>query len=352
MEHLQSVSFLMGLVVLDLGALSIDVVRVRRGRLMVLKCEADPGDSLLSFTWKLHLYNSSCVISYKIEKDNTKTSYSSCSARMRNDHLSLTINNTEISDEGTYTCEVVNDKGTFIRTSFLQVLDVATTRKGRTAHLKCEVDPGDTLLAVTWKLRLYNSSCVLSNKTEKNNTTTSYSSCSPRMRSNHSSLTISNTEIYDEGMYICEVVNHKGTFIRYTLLNVLAEPSIFLKLNNDGSPECGAIGGNPPAEISWIPHSDDINNTVLKDLGQMGAVISTFSREGTNETSVTCVVSHPSFINPWKGDITLGGYKLRFDNIVRLIITVIFTVLLAGLFISLKIKRQVQNLPEEQINKD
>ncbi|XP_077155487.1 cell surface glycoprotein CD200 receptor 5-like isoform X2 [Ranitomeya variabilis] len=207
MEPLRSVTFRMVLVLWYLGVLSADVVTVRRGDPAVLQCDADPGDMLLAVIWKLRLYNSSCVILYKIEEDNTKTSYSSCSTRMRSDHLSVMINNTEISDEGTYTCEVVNDNDTVFRNFSLQVL---------------------------------------------------------------------------------------------------AQPSTFLKLNSDGSPECGAIGGNPPAEISWIPNSDYIVTTKLEDLDGTWSVVSTFRKSGINGTSVTCVVSHPTFVNPWQEDIALS----------------------------------------------
>ncbi|XP_077155489.1 uncharacterized protein LOC143817905 [Ranitomeya variabilis] len=122
MEPLRSVRPLMVLVLLYPGADSSDVVTVRRGDPAVLQCEVDPGDTLLSVTWKLRLYDSSCVISYNIEEDNNKTSYSSCSTRMRSDHLSLTINNTEISDEGTYACQVVNDFAKITQYFLLQVL--------------------------------------------------------------------------------------------------------------------------------------------------------------------------------------------------------------------------------------
>ncbi|XP_073525446.1 titin-like [Phyllobates terribilis] len=456
------------------------IVKVRRGDPAVLQCEADPGDTLLSVTWKLRLYNSSCVISYKIEEDNTKASYSSCSPRMRSDHLSLTINNTEISDEGTYTCQVVNDNDTItgyfllkvlaepstflkvssdgspecgaiggnppaeiswiphsddINTTKLEDLDLAwsvistirrsgingasvtcvvshptfvspwkgnitlssvqpttylklnsngspecgaisgnpsaeiswiphsddinTTkledpdgtwsvistfgirrtsrssvtcvvshstfvnpwkeninlnsmvrvRRGDPTVLQCEADPGDTLLSVTWKLHLYNSSCVISYKIEEDNTKTSYSSCSTRMRSDHLSLTINNTEMCDEGTYTCEVANDEDTFFRKFSLKVLVQPFPFLKLSSDGFPQCEAIGGNPPAEISWIPHLDDINTTKLEDPDRMWSVISTIMRSGINRTSVTCVVSHPTFVNSWKAEITLSSAR-------------------------------------------
>ncbi|KAM4044346.1 cell surface glycoprotein CD200 receptor 1-A-like [Anomaloglossus baeobatrachus] len=196
--------------------------------------------------------------------------------------------------------------------------DVVRVRRGLPAVLQCGADPGDTLLSVTWKLHLYNSSCVISYKIEEDNTTKSHSSCSPRMRSDNLSLTISNTDISDEGRYNCEVANDKDTITRYFLLKVLVQPSTYLNLSNDGSPECGAIGGRPPAEISWTPHSDDIITTKLEDPDRTWSVISTFRRSGINETSVTCVVSHPTFVKPWRGDITLSGDSIWKNTLVVL----------------------------------
>ncbi|XP_073525452.1 cell surface glycoprotein CD200 receptor 1-B-like [Phyllobates terribilis] len=190
--------------------------------------------------------------------------------------------------------------------------DLMKVRRGDPAVLQCEVDPGDTLLSVTWKVRLYNSSCVISYKIEEDNTKTSYSSCNAKMRSDHLSLTISHTDILDEGTYSCQVVNDFATITQYFLLLVLAQLSIYLKLSSDGSPECGAIGGNPPAEISWIPHSDDINTTKLEDPDGTWSVISTFSIRRTSGSLVTCVVSHPTFVIPWKEDITLNVTSLGF----------------------------------------
>ncbi|XP_044143380.1 cell surface glycoprotein CD200 receptor 1-A-like [Bufo gargarizans] len=185
--------------------------------------------------------------------------------------------------------------------------DVVRVRRGRPVVLQCEADPGDTLLSVIWKLHLYNSSCVISYKIEKDNTKTSYSSCSTRMRSDRLSLSISNAEVSDEGNYTCEVVNSNDTLFTYKLLQVLAQPSTYLKLNSDGSSECGAVGGNPPAEISWIPHSNNIITAILEEMDQTRTVISTLRTESLNETSGTCVVSHPTFLTPWTGIISLNG---------------------------------------------
>ncbi|XP_066457624.1 cell surface glycoprotein CD200 receptor 2-like [Eleutherodactylus coqui] len=184
--------------------------------------------------------------------------------------------------------------------------DVVTVRRGRPVVLHCANDTGNTLLLVVWKPRLHNSSCLASYKIDGDNNKTLYNNCGTRVRSDDLSLSISDTAISDEGTYTCQVVYLTSTVFRHIVLQVLAQPSTFLKLNSDGSPECGAIGGNPPANISWIPDSGDINTTIVEELDQTWSVTSTLSREKMNGTSVTCVVSHPTLINPWKEVIELN----------------------------------------------
>ncbi|CAN2390360.1 cell surface glycoprotein CD200 receptor, partial [Pristimantis euphronides] len=210
--------------------------------------------------------------------------------------------------------------------------------RGQPVVLQCEADPGDTLLSVIWKLHLYDSSCLVSYLILDNNTKLSYNNCSSRMRSDHLSLSISNTELSDGGNYTCDVAYADDQVRRHTSLQVLALPSTFLELNSDGSPECGASGGIPPVEISWIPHSEDINTTTVKAPDQTWTVLSRLSRERINGNSFTCVISHPTFANPWKGVIVLDG-KFMY-NILRIIVTVIFTILIVGLLLYLKIKCQ------------
>ncbi|XP_069801921.1 cell surface glycoprotein CD200 receptor 1-A-like [Dendropsophus ebraccatus] len=152
------------------------------------------------------------------------------------------------------------------------------------------------------------------------------------MRIDNLSLSITNTEVSDEGRYTCEVVHGTDTVIRYVVLQVLVQPyPIYLTLTSDGSPVCGAIGGNPPAEISWIPHLDNINTTVVEEPDQTWSVISTLRRKGMNETSVTCVVSHPTLENPWKKIIVVNAQNTWIYKILGCVIS--FLVILACLII-------------------
>ncbi|XP_069615812.1 netrin receptor DCC-like [Ranitomeya imitator] len=145
-------------------------------------------------------------------------------------------------------------------------------------------------------------------------------------------LKFDSVQINDTGYYQCkakfknqEIMGHQAELVIFGYIGGLAtalqnakdkplmpvalvsQPSTFLKLNSDGSLECGAIDGNPPAEISWIPNLDDINTTKLENPDGTWSDFSTIRRSGINGTSVTCVVSHPTFVNPWKADIRLSG---------------------------------------------
>ncbi|XP_053311495.1 cell surface glycoprotein CD200 receptor 1-B-like [Spea bombifrons] len=94
------------------------VVYVFPGTTALLDCEHDPGNTSIMITWEVHLLQSlSCLIS------TTDTdSYNNCSERIINKNGSLEILNTHLTDKGNYTCEVVNDTGTFRNTVILEIL--------------------------------------------------------------------------------------------------------------------------------------------------------------------------------------------------------------------------------------
>ncbi|XP_040278935.1 cell surface glycoprotein CD200 receptor 1-A-like [Bufo bufo] len=233
--------------------------------------------------------------------------------------------------------------------------DVVQVRRGRPVVLHCEADPGDTLISVIWKLHLYNSSCVISYKIDEDHRKTSYSSCSTRMRSDRLSLSISNAEVSDEGNYTCVVVNAIDTVFTYKLLQVLAQPSTYSKLNGDGSSECGAVGGNPPAKISWIPHSNNITTTILEEPDQTRTVISTLRTERLNETSVTCVVSHPTFLTPWTEVISLNSSNwimyLVLGSVISFLLLLISLIIWKRLYLRTCFK-QVVNRDAPKIQND
>ncbi|XP_077335891.1 cell surface glycoprotein CD200 receptor 1-A-like isoform X2 [Lithobates pipiens] len=186
---------------------------------------------------------------------------------------------------------------------------VVVGRRGNSTVLQCGGDPGDNITGVIWKIHhINNSSCLSSYANLAKREPQTNSSCSTKMTRTNLTLTIQNTQISDEGNYTCEMSHTEGTFITTTILQVLAQPSVSLNINSDGSPECRAIGGFPAAEISWIPHSDDINITKIKDLDDTWTMISTYKSDGDN---VTCLVSHPTFVNVWSQSIVSPDKKWK-----------------------------------------
>ncbi|KAM4701831.1 cell surface glycoprotein CD200 receptor 1-like [Discoglossus pictus] len=206
---------------------------------------------------------------------------------------------------------------------------------GNTTVLLCPHVPGDSLILATWKVhRLYNPHCTLSFSLEGNQ---SHNGCSNRMElllNKNISLRINNSKITDEGNYTCEIVTASGTFPRTTILHVLVQPCVTLKINRDGSPECQALSGNPAAKISWIPESEDpITTNNIKEQDQTWTVISTYTPR--NITDVTCVVSHPTFAHPQNRSIALTttGMNTNINLWVGASIAIIFLAVLISAFI-------------------
>ncbi|XP_073470591.1 cell surface glycoprotein CD200 receptor 1-B-like [Aquarana catesbeiana] len=189
---------------------------------------------------------------------------------------------------------------------------VVVGRKGNSTVLQCGGDHEDNISGLIWKIHhINNSLCIFSYADFAKRGPTIYNNCSTRMTFTNITLTIQNTQISDRGNYTCERSCHEGTFITTTILQVLAQPSVSLDINSNGSLECRANGGFPAAEISWNPHSDDINITKIKDLDDTWTVISTYKFNGDN---VTCLVSHPTIVNVWSQSIVLSGSSKLSTN--------------------------------------
>ncbi|XP_063812788.1 cell surface glycoprotein CD200 receptor 1-A-like isoform X2 [Pseudophryne corroboree] len=183
----------------------------------------------------------------------------------------------------------------------------ASARIGESAVLQCHNITDQTLMSVIWKIQLQNNyTCLLSRMASDDSK--SNNSCNQRIKGDNLSLTIDSALISDEGNYTCEIVTgHTGTFISVTTLHVSAEPSVTLGLSGEGSPECRAIGGYPAAVISWVPQSQDINTTRAENLDGTWTVTSVYSVMCGNVTSVTCAVSHPTFMGPQEKSISVCG---------------------------------------------
>ncbi|CAH2219026.1 cell surface glyco CD200 receptor 1-A-like [Pelobates cultripes] len=111
------------------------VVSVVAGSIGILHCAHDPGDTFIMITWRIHpLYKDPCYMSL-LDSHTLKT----CTERAIQDKMSLRILNTEITDTGIYTCEVVTDEGKFPSSVLLQVIDPSSSCT-QTPSLPC-IDP-------------------------------------------------------------------------------------------------------------------------------------------------------------------------------------------------------------------
>ncbi|XP_041437373.1 cell surface glycoprotein CD200 receptor 1-A [Xenopus laevis] len=200
---------------------------------------------------------------------------------------------------------------------------------GNTTVLRCHHDPGNSLMLVTWKVHpLYNSHCLLSLHIEKQ---TNSSNCSERMRQELTSLRIENTAVTDQGNYSCEIVNAAGLFYSFFKLKVLVQPSVTLELNKLGVPECRAHGGNPAANMWWTPEAvGSISTNTAMQPDRSWTVTSTYTVTSNNVTQVTCLVSHPTFVQPHVSSIRISSSTAGLGHAVLVRLTVSIIVIIVG----------------------
>ncbi|XP_044143575.1 cell surface glycoprotein CD200 receptor 1-B-like [Bufo gargarizans] len=208
--------------------------------------------------------------------------------------------------------------------------DVLTVHLGEVAVLHC-VHSTENFSIVTWTMDFHNkSSCYLStmgNATEE--------SCNGRMHldidNNKTSLRIHSSTVFDEGNYTCQIVNKSGTFLYTVALQVLVKPFLSMKTDENGNPECRAVGGKPAANISWTPEStDDVKTRSNRELNGTTTVISSYN---TSNKDVTCIVSHPTFTSPMErrlSKLTLGAGG---NNLILILCIITVLVLLLGLIL-------------------
>ncbi|CAI9603402.1 unnamed protein product, partial [Staurois parvus] len=118
-------------------------------------------------------------------------------------------------------------------------LHVVVGRRGDSTVLKCGGDSVDQIAGIIWKIHhINNSRCLFSYGPHIKGGSQIYHNCSTRMTLTNITLTIQDTQISDGGYYTCELSTGRGTFIYTTILQVLAQPSVSLHINSDGSLEC------------------------------------------------------------------------------------------------------------------
>ncbi|XP_077335893.1 cell surface glycoprotein CD200 receptor 1-like isoform X2 [Lithobates pipiens] len=133
-------------------------------------------------TWKVYrVYKPFCHMSFMIQGNQT---YNNCNNRTHQDigtqRVTLTIKDTILSDEGNYTCEIVNERGTPTSTITLQVLvtPIVLIRLTSSRSAECQAIGGHPAATIWW-----NSSFLyeVTNTTsmEENKTTTVTSTYTP-----------------------------------------------------------------------------------------------------------------------------------------------------------------------------
>ncbi|XP_075053433.1 cell surface glycoprotein CD200 receptor 1-A-like isoform X2 [Mixophyes fleayi] len=170
------------LILISMTIIKADVSSVCAGNNTVLECDHEPGDSLVMVVWKVHrLDRSHCLVSFDASGNQT---FNNCSDRMYLDvgvnRASLRIHNSTISDEGNYTCEIVNANGTHISRFMLQVLvaPYVLVKINRFGYPECQAIGGHPAADILWTPKPYYEE---QNKhyTEKNRTTTVISTYNP-----------------------------------------------------------------------------------------------------------------------------------------------------------------------------
>uniref|UniRef100_A0A8C3ST10 Ig-like domain-containing protein n=1 Tax=Chelydra serpentina TaxID=8475 RepID=A0A8C3ST10_CHESE len=165
---------------------------------------------------------------------------------------------------------------------------------GASVNLTCGDISRMDLILVTWKIRPRTGNhCTLAYRTDQNKT--DRTNCSERMDwksspDTDSALQIRQVTLTDEGCYICETVNSGGTFNQTYTLTVLVPPELTLTCDSKGTAVCKAAVGKPAAQISWDPNGD--SRTELEN--HTDGTVTVRSIYSPNETSITCLVSHPA----------------------------------------------------------
>uniref|UniRef100_A0A8C5LR28 Ig-like domain-containing protein n=1 Tax=Leptobrachium leishanense TaxID=445787 RepID=A0A8C5LR28_9ANUR len=163
---------------------------------------------------------------------------------------------------------------------------------GKDTILDCNYKENSTIL-VFWGIQFQDASrCHISYEPSSTNTS---SNCSERMRPQGTSLHLSDSQASDDGMYVCDVIHTTGISHTEIHLEVLVQPYVILTVNSQSYPECQAIGGKPPANISWSPESEYVKPERKLLANKTWVTTSTYTNENFHGSALTCVVSHPTF---------------------------------------------------------
>lgn len=214
------------------------------------------------------------------------------------------------------------------------VYDVSTVLVGSDTLLHC-LHSIENFTIVTWKGSfLTQSPCYISTIGNRSDRTCHYR-MHMNIEKNITSLRIQNITALDEGNYTCEIVNQTGTYPYTVALQVLAEPFVLIKIDENGHPECQAVGGKPAANILWTPESPyDVKTWNITEQNGTTTVISSYNTSNISE--VTCIVSHPIFtmsIERHLERFALGSAGNDLIPILGVVIVIVLFMLLLGIVV-------------------
>ncbi|XP_053311492.1 cell surface glycoprotein CD200 receptor 1-A-like [Spea bombifrons] len=149
-------------------------VSVNKGDFTVLKCPDKKGQSLIVLTWKIQTVDKlTCIISYSPDEDP----FNNCSHTINVDPElgSLHINNSQLSDEGLYTCDIATGYDTLSTSTTLQVLvpPSITLKLNSNGSLDCQAHDGNPAANIFWSPATHNAETRKENQSNRMWTTIS-----------------------------------------------------------------------------------------------------------------------------------------------------------------------------------
>lgn len=182
-------------------------------------------------------------------------------------------------------------------------------RSGQEIAINCSATPIANLSLRTWKITTHNMNCIMSFRADTGKT---FTNCSGHLgwkpgSENSSVLLINPVGIKDDGIYICETSNVDGNYGSDITLNVEVPPTVTLTRLDPSTAVCRASGGKPAANISWHPACESCITEQKVHPNKTVTVVSTYRASSENETLVTCVVSHPTFLEPQNNTVEVHG---------------------------------------------
>ncbi|KAK9498352.1 hypothetical protein O3M35_003003 [Rhynocoris fuscipes] len=191
------------------------------------------------------------------------------------------------SDEGTYICWAKNVAGTEIKETHVKVLaippevkvnDIIVTRSGETSRLPCIVDS-----QIEYKVSWYKSQTSRDNFYRNN--------IIPLVNPTYeeSTLVIPNTELSDQGWYICIATNEAGetrgeTYLTVQELPVIVTPDVVaFQTGSNITIECRIIKGNPSPKLAWYRDNYPVQDTTRKRLEYRNSSLTLIVFDGAKE---------------------------------------------------------------------